>query len=84
MCRFSQHHMFRFFTDCEKIMCAADIPRHGERCRIRLKHRLLSRVVTTRMRVRSMTPWYTPHAYRIPANLEALSAHFTQLAQHVR
>jgi len=84
MCWFAQRHMFRFFSDCEKIMCAADIPRHGERCRVRLKHRLVSRVITTRMRVRSMMPWYTPHAYRIPASLEALSAHFTQSARHVR
>ena len=84
MCWFSQHHMFRFFSDVERIMSAADIARHGERSRIRLKHRLWSRVVTTPMRVRSMMPWYTPHAYRIPASVADLSAHFTRLAQHVR
>lgn len=84
MCWFSQHHMFKFFSDCEKIMCPPDIERHGERCRIRLKHRLSSLIITTPMRVRSMLPWYTPHAYRVPVELEALSAHFTQQAQHVR
>jgi uncharacterized protein len=84
MCWFAQHHMFKFFGDCERIMCAADIPRHGERCRIRLKHRLMSRIITTRIRARSMMPSYTPHTYRIPPSIQALSAHFTQLAQHVR
>ncbi len=83
MCWFAQHHMLKFLSDCEKIMCAADIPRHGERCCVRLKHRLLSRIVTTRMRAYSLMPWYTPHAYRIPRRVEALSAHFTQLARQV-
>jgi hypothetical protein len=61
-----------------------DFERHGERCRIRLKHRLSSLIITTPMRERSMLPWYTPLDYRVPVELEALSAHFTQQAQHVR
>lgn len=84
MCWKAQHHMFRFFSDCEQLMSAVDIPRHGERCRIRGKHRLMSRWVTTPMRIRSMLPGYTPHRTRIPPGVDALSAHFTQLAQQVR
>jgi predicted metal-dependent hydrolase len=84
MCWFAQRHMFKFFSDCERLMSEADIPRHGPRCRIRLKHRLLSGIVTTRMRLNTTLPWYTPHAYHIPANIEALSMRFTEMAQHVR
>jgi hypothetical protein len=36
------------------------------------------------MRLNTMLPWYTPHAYQIPANIEALSMRFTEMAQHVR
>ncbi len=67
-----------------EIMSGVDVRRHGDRCRIRLKHSLVSRVTTTTMRARSMLPGYTPHRYRIPASIGALSAHFTQLAKHVR
>lgn len=84
MCWFSRHHMFSFLSDAMKLMSATDMARHGDRCRIRLKHRLLSSVVTTRMRAKSMLPWYTPHSYQVPNNVQALSAHYTQLAQHVR
>jgi predicted metal-dependent hydrolase len=84
MCWIAQHHMFRFFSDCEKIMSAVDVKRHGDRCRVRLKHRLVSRITTTAMRARSMLPGYTPHNYQVPSSIGALSAHFTQLAQHVR
>lgn len=84
MCWFAQHHMFGFLADAEKIMSTADVPRHGMRRRIRAEHRLQSRIATTGMRGRSMVPWYTPHGYRVPASVAALSAHFTQHAQHVR
>lgn len=84
MCWSAQHHMLRFYADCERIMSAADIPRHGRRCRIRLKHRLQSFASTSAMRARSMMPGYTPHRYNVPANIAALSAHYTQQALQVR
>jgi len=84
MCWFAQRHMFDFFRDCERLMSAVDIPRHGDRCRIRWKHRMLSGIATTRMRAKSMLPWYTPHAYRVPAGIAALSKRFTEMARHVR
>jgi uncharacterized protein len=84
MCWVSQHHMFRFFSDCSKLMSAVDIPRHGERCRINPKQQFLFALNTSRMRLRSMLPGYTPHHYNVPPGIADLSAHFTQLAESVR
>jgi uncharacterized protein len=84
MCWFAQRHMFSFLRDCERLMSAVDIGRHGDRCRIRWKHRLVLQVVTSGMRAKAMLPWYTPHALRIPASIEALSTKFTERAVQVR
>ena len=84
MCWRAQSHMFRFLRDCMKIMSRADVPRHGDRCRITAKGRFLLAASPLGMRVRSMLPGYTPHEYRVPANIAELSAHFTQMAVNVR
>jgi uncharacterized protein len=83
MCWVSQNHMFRFVSDCAQLMSSADVPRHGERCRITLRQEVL--MVTGRfgMRARTMLPGYTPHKYVVPSNIAKLSTHFTQLAQSI-
>jgi predicted metal-dependent hydrolase len=84
MCWVSQHHMFRFIGDCARLMSSADIARHGAGCRITMRQELLIATSRFGMRARTMLPGYTPHKYAVPSNIAKLSAHFTQLAQHIR
>jgi len=84
MCWFAQGHMLRFIDECAMLMSPADIPRFGERCRIRPRRRLQLALFPVGMRLRSMMPGYTPHRYRVPENIARLSAHFTALAQSTR
>jgi hypothetical protein len=65
-------------------MSAADVGRHGARCRITAKQKLLLASSRLGMRVRSMLLGYTPHKYVVPSSIAALSSHFTQLAQSIR
>jgi predicted metal-dependent hydrolase len=83
MCWVSQRHMFRFIADCARLMSSSDVARHGKRCRITVRQRVL--IVTSRlgMRVNTMLPGYTPHKYTVPPNIAILSAHFTQVAERV-
>ena len=84
MCWFTQGHMLRFLRECAGIMSAGDAGRHGERCRIGARQRLQLAIFPIGLRLRSMLPGYSPHKYRVPPGIAALSAHFTQLAQSVR
>jgi hypothetical protein len=84
MCWVSQQHMFRFIADCMQLMSAVDAARHGERCRVTTRQKVLMATSRFGMRARSMLPGYTPHKYAIPPNITDLSAHFTQLAQSIR
>lgn len=84
MCWVSQQHMFRFIADCMRLMSSVDMARHGERCRITTRQKVLMATSRFGMRARSMLPGYTPHKYAIPSNIADLSAHFTQLAQGIR
>jgi predicted metal-dependent hydrolase len=84
MCWFAQSHMVRFMNDCARIMSDFDIKRHGERCRIRRRPRVVMSINRARMRAQSMLPGYTPHAYRLPPSIGELSALFTQRAESVR
>jgi hypothetical protein len=84
MCWVSQQHMFRFIADCMRLMSAFDTSRHGERCRVTTRQKVLMAYSRFGMRLRSMLPGYTPHKYTLPSNIAELSAHFTQLAQSIR
>jgi len=84
MCWFTQGHMLRFLDECADLMSAVDIERHGERCRIGTRQRLRLAIFPISMRARSMLPGYSPHKYRVPSSIAALSAHFTQVAENVR
>ena len=84
MCWFAQRHMLRFPNRCAALMAEVDVKRHGERCRIRLRPRLVMAAGRAGMRTRSMLPGYTPHSYRLPAGIEQLSAMFTASADTVR
>jgi hypothetical protein len=75
--------MFRFIADCEQLMSSADIARHGERCRITMRQRVLMATGRVGMRTRTMLPGYTPHDYTVPPNIASLSAYFTQRAQSI-
>jgi predicted metal-dependent hydrolase len=83
MCWVSQRHMFRFIDDCARLMSSADIARHGERCRITMRQRLLIATSRFGMRGHTMLPGYTPHKYAVPPDIARLSARFTQLAQRI-
>jgi uncharacterized protein len=84
MCWLSQQHMFGFIAECSQLMSSVDVARHGARCRITMRQRVLMAASRVGMRARSMLPGYTPHKYAIPPNIVELSAHFTQLAQSIR
>ncbi len=81
MCWYAQRHMSVFIRDCIHLMSAADVPRHGERCRITMKDRLQRLVSVAVPRVISMLPGYTPHKYDVPEQVGALSAELSQLAE---
>jgi len=83
MCWVSQHHMFRFIADCEQLMSSADIARHGKRCRITTRQKVLVAMGRVGMRTRTMLPGYTPHDYAVPRTIASLSAYFTQRAQSI-
>jgi hypothetical protein len=65
-------------------MSAADVARHGERCRIGARQRLRLALFPIGMRLRSMLPGYTPHRHRIAPGIAQLSEHFTRRAESVR
>ena len=81
MCWYAQRHMSVFIGDCMKLMSAADIPRHGEQCRISAKDRLLRLVAVALPRAISMLPGYTPHKYDVPQEVGTLSAALSQMAE---
>ena len=81
MCWYAQRHMSVFIRDCTKLMSMADIPRHGERCRITTKDKLQRLVSVAVPRVISMLPGYTPHKYDVPDTVAGLSAELSELAE---
>jgi uncharacterized protein len=81
MCWVAQAHMAKFIGDCARIMSAADVPRYGDVCRIRMKDHALDLVTRMIPRVRSMLPRYTPHHYELPKRVATLSARFTAQAE---
>jgi uncharacterized protein len=83
MCFVAQSHILRFIRDCRKIMSAADVERHGKRCRIKPVERILLAADPLPKRMRSMMPGYTPHRYRVPDSVAALSAAYNQKADSV-
>jgi len=83
MCWVSQHHMFRFIADCAQLMSSADVPRHGERCRITMRQRVLIASSRVGMRARTLLPGYTPHKCTVPPDVARLSAYYTRLAQSI-
>ena len=64
-------------------MSSVDAARHGERCRITMRQKVLMAADRLGMRARTMLPGYTPHKYAIPPNIASLSAYFTQRAQSI-
>jgi len=83
MCWFAQSHILRFIRDCRNLMSAADVARHGKRCRIRPVEKLLLAANPLPKRLRSMLPGYTPHAYQVPESVAALSDHYSARADSV-
>jgi len=84
MCWFTQGHMLRFLDECADLMSAVDIERHGGRCPIGTRQKLQLAIFPIGMRLRSMFPGYSPHKYRVPSSIAALSEYFTQVAENVR
>jgi predicted metal-dependent hydrolase len=85
MCWAAQRHLFSFYADCMRIMSAAEGERGGARYRTTFKHRLLfTRVDPFAKRLRSMLPGYTPHHYKVPADVAALADQLTAQAASVQ
>jgi predicted metal-dependent hydrolase len=83
LCWLSQHHMFRFISDCAQLMSSVDVARHDGGCRITVRQKVLMATGRLGMRARTMLPGYTPHKHAIPPNIASLSAYFTQRAQTI-
>jgi hypothetical protein len=83
MCYVSQHHMFRFISDCARLMSSADVARHGKRLRITIRQKALVAISRIGMRVRTMLPGYTPHRFVVPSDIASLSGYFTGLARSI-
>ncbi|MGD8417072.1 MAG: metal-dependent hydrolase [Pseudomonadales bacterium] len=81
MCWVAQSHMAKFIADCTRIMSAADVPRYGDACRIRLRDRFQRVAMRMVPRVVSMMPGYTPHHYELPPQVARLSERFTARAE---
>lgn len=80
MCWYAQSHMQHFIADCVALMSAADVRRHGERCRVRGIERIAMALQPLPKRLRSMLPGYSPHHYRVPDSVSELSARYTDMA----
>lgn len=84
LCWRSQGHMLRFLSDCANLMSSVDIPRHGERCRVKPRQKVQMALFPVGMRLRSMLPNYTPRQHAVPDSIARLSEHYTRLAENVR
>jgi len=83
MCWVAQSHILHFIRDCTVIMSAADVKRHGQRCRIRPVERVVLALRPWPKRVRSMLPGYTPHRYDVPDSINAIAARYSEMADSV-
>ena len=83
---FAQWHMLRFTFRVAQYMLDSDEEalskyggRHGRRARLRKQaamaaRRLLPKVLWT------YSPWYTPHKLEMPEGMQALAAHYSEMA----
>ena len=83
MCVVAQNHIIGFINDCTKLMSNYDVERFGNTCKVGLPLKLLSKMSRVLLTIRSCLPWYTPHSYRIPDDIQALSDHYSAMAQSV-
>jgi predicted metal-dependent hydrolase len=84
MCWIAQHHILRFISDCMKIMSATDVARFDESYRASGAQRALVWVSMAPKMLKTMLPWYTPHDYRVPDTIDALSTKLSSEAASVR
>lgn len=83
MCWTAQHHILDFITDVMAIMSPTDVKRYDKSYHSGPIDRALVWIVTAPMMIKTMLPWYSPHHYRVPENLQRVSAQLTAQAQSV-
>lgn len=81
MCWIAQTHIWRFILDCMKIFSPVDTARFDKSYRVTRLHRWLATAAVAPRFLTTYTPWYSPHRYRIPENITALSAKLTAAAE---
>jgi uncharacterized protein len=81
MCWFAQRHIHRFIFDTANLMSAADVPRHGPRCRITAKARVSMALLPLAMRLNSMRPGWSPQALHVPDYVGHFGQQFSQRAE---
>ena len=85
MCWVAQHHLFRFYADCLRIMSAAENKRGGDRYQTSFKHRLVfCRVSPFSKRLRTMLQGYTPHHLVLPDNISTQAAQLNRKAVNIQ
>jgi predicted metal-dependent hydrolase len=83
MCWIAQTHIWRFMLDCVKIMSPVDTARFDESYHVPRLHRIMAAVAVSPMFLKTYTPWYTPHKYKVPATIDAMSEEFSTAAKSV-
>ncbi|MCZ6458208.1 MAG: metal-dependent hydrolase [Gammaproteobacteria bacterium] len=83
LCYIAQMHIWRFTLDCMKIMSPVDTARFDDSYRVKPLDRALATVAVIPMFVKTYLPWYTPHAYSVPDNIQQLSESLTEAAESI-
>lgn len=84
MCWIAQHHILSFITDCMRLMSPADVERHGPAYRVSGFQRRMVWLMAAPMMLKTVTPWYSPHRYVVPAELAEVSARLSAQAGSVQ
>jgi predicted metal-dependent hydrolase len=83
MCWVAHRHMVNFLMDCALLMSRADIPRHGPRCRITPKARVILALAPLGISLRTLKPGYSARQLEIPAHVGVLSRQYSRQAESV-
>ena len=81
MCWIAQSHILNFITDCMKIMSPADVARYDASYKVPAVAYPMIWLTMSPAILKTMTPWYTPHNYKVPDTIFDLSARLNEEAK---
>ena len=83
MCWIAQRHILTFIIDCMKIMSPTDVARYDQSYHIPAGTYPGLWLAMSPAILKTMTPWYTPHNYKVPDTILTLSAKLSREAASV-